>query len=192
MSLCADYKRRFKTKLYKMPEITTDGDYQVGERIFFILNDGECVEALAVDQENDGTVFCFVNCLKQEYCMNPQNLNSEILDRFPTEIRKKMVAFDDGDFLRLPTECEIFGRDDFTMNESEDVHQWIPMQDYRNRITFARKDRDFSGWYWLQNRDVLSEELSEKYFYCVNSHGLKCALRPSFESGVRPVFKMKE
>ena len=37
-------------------------------------------------------------------CALRKALNTEILDRFPAEIREKMVAFPNGDLLRLPTE----------------------------------------------------------------------------------------
>lgn len=30
-------------KLQRTTEVTTGGDYCIGDRIFFILNDGECI-----------------------------------------------------------------------------------------------------------------------------------------------------
>lgn len=44
-------------KLYRTTEVTTDGDYRIGDRISFTLNDGEQVEALAVKQDDDGMLF---------------------------------------------------------------------------------------------------------------------------------------
>ena len=33
-----------------------------------------------------------------------KNLNGEILEQYPDKIRKRMVAFENGDLLRIPTE----------------------------------------------------------------------------------------
>ena len=47
----------------------------VGDVIRFKLSDGEKVEMLAVKEESDGMIFCFVDCLAKEYSMNEQNTN---------------------------------------------------------------------------------------------------------------------
>ena len=108
-------------KLFRTIEAVADGNYNVGDVIAFTLNDGEEVEALAVKQEQDGMIFCLVDCLRKEYSMNPTSsnrggykscalrkaLNTEILDRFPRKIRKLLLPFENGDMLRLPTEKEI-------------------------------------------------------------------------------------
>ena len=100
-------------KLFRTIEAVADGNYNVGDVIAFTLNDGEEVEALAVKQEQDGMIFCLVDCLRKEYSMNPtssnrggykscalrKKLNTEILDRFPAEIREQMVAFANGDMV---------------------------------------------------------------------------------------------
>lgn len=189
-------------KLYRTTEVTTDGDYRIGDRISFTLNDGEQVEALAVKQDDDGMLFCFVDSLEQQYRVNlvnddieykscelRKNLNGEILDRFPAEVREKMVAFDNGDFLRLPTRCEINGEiNNSDEDENKHTHQWTLMKDYRNRVAFIGDDHNLPSWYWLQTRYAL---YIEPYFYCINPGGFDYVQRPSFRAGVRPVFKMK-
>ena len=103
------------------------GSFEVGDVISFALNDGEEVEAVAVTQAADGMLFLFVDCLGEEYPMNKRggnkggylqsdlrsNLNGEILERFPQEIREKLIPLDNGDFLRIPTEKEMFGENPY-------------------------------------------------------------------------------
>ena len=187
-------------RLFRTIEAVADGNYNVGDVITFTLNDGEEVEALAVKQEQDGMIFCLVDCLRKEYSMNPTNsnrggykscalrkaLNTEILDRFPAEIREKMVAFPNGDLLRLPTEREIFGENIYGVEEDDSVEQWEPMKKCKNRIAFQGKGTDSWEWYWLQN----------KYHYsatsCAGVGGTGCASYDgaSLAYGVRPVFKI--
>lgn len=187
-------------KLFRTIEAVADGHYCVGDVITFTLNDGEEVEALAVKQEQDGMIFVLVDCLRKEYSMNRTSsnrggykscalrkaLNTEILDRFPAEIREKMVAFESGDLLRLPTEREIFGYNPYGEKELDDVEQWEPMKDRRNRIAFQGSKTGAWEWYWLQNK----VEGSAAYFARVYGSGFAASARASYASGVRPAFKI--
>lgn len=49
---------------------TETSTYEVGDVIAFELEGGEKVEAMAMRQEADGMLFLFVDCLKDEECMN--------------------------------------------------------------------------------------------------------------------------
>lgn len=146
--------------------IKSDVDtFRVGDIIKFKLTDGEKVQAMAVQQENDGMLFCLVDCLADEYSMNDTNtneggyegsdlrkkLNTEIIARFPADIKAMMVPFGNGDYLRLPTEKEIFGENYYGEYESPYVQQWKPMKQRRNRIAFQGKNGGWE-WYWLQNK----------------------------------------
>ena len=187
-------------KLFRTIEAVADGNYNVGDVIAFTLNDGEEVEALAVKQEQDGMIFCLVDCLCKEYSMNPpsyncggykscalrKSLNTEILDRFPDEIREKMVAFESGDLLRLPTEREIFGENIYGVEEDDSVEQWEPMKKRKNRIAFQGNGTDTWEWYWLQNK----YDGSAAYFALVDANGLAACITASFASGVRPAFRI--
>ena len=187
-------------KLFRTMEAIADINYKVGDVIAFTLNDGEEVEALAVKQEQDGMIFCLVDCLRKEYAMNYANtnsggyekcalrgkLNGEILDRFPAEIREKMVAFPSGDLLRLPMEREIFGRNIYGVEEDGSVEQWEPMKKRKNRIAFWGKGTDTWEWYWLQNK----YDGSAAYFAGVNFDGGANYLGASGDRGVRPAFKI--
>jgi hypothetical protein len=187
-------------KLFRTIEAVADGHYCVGDVITFTLNDGEEVEALAVKQEQDGMIFVLVDCLRKEYSMNRTSsnrggykscalrkaLNTEILDRFPAEIREKMVAFESGDLLRLPTEREIFGYNPYGEKEPDDVEQWEPMKDRRNRIAFQGSKTGTWEWYWLQNK----VEGSAAGFAIVDGDGFANCYNASDAYGVRPAFKI--
>lgn len=184
-------------KLFRTMEVAAGNGYRVGDVITFTLTDGEDVEALAVKQEQDGMIFCLVDCLADEEPMNEEDsnrggyaatdlrgkLNGEILDRFPTEIREKMIAFASGDHLRLPTEKEIFGYNDCGKAEPDDVEQWEPMKQRKNRIAFQDKNGAWE-WYWLQN----PHKRYAASFAGVSPGGLAAYNYASGASGVRPAF----
>ena len=187
-------------KVFRTMEVR-EAPYKVGDVISFTLNDGEEVEALAVKQEED-MIFYFQDALRKEYRMNKinsnrggykgcelrANLNGEILDRFPAEIREKMVAFENGYFLRLATEREIFGENIRGVEEDDSVDQWEPMKKRKNRIAFRGKGTDSWEWYWLQNK----YEDSTACFTCVNDFGGADYFHAAYcDLGVRPAFKIK-
>lgn len=180
---------------------TADVDsFQVGDIINFTLADGEQAQAMAMKQEQDGMIFLFVNCLLKEYRMNAENsnrggydasdlrvdLNGEILNRLPPELREKLVPFANGDLLRLPTEKEIFGKNEYGDEESESVQQWEPMKLRRNRIAFQGQEGAWE-WYWLENR---REGSAASFAYVGNDGGANC-YAASGSRGVRPAFKIR-
>lgn len=181
--------------------------FEVGDVIRFQLKDGEKIEAIAVKETTEGTLFITKDCLSKEYPMfkTPDRmgsmelsyfnsdlrhaLNGEILDRFPDEIKSRMVGMRIGntdffDLLRIPTEKEIFGENVYGKPEGADVEQFELMKDRRNRIAFQGADTGTWEWYWLQNRD---EDYASDFAY-VNSSGLATCSDASHSLGVRPVF----
>ena len=90
--------------------------FKVWDIIKIRLTDGVKVQAIAMQQEEDGMIFCLVDCLPSEYPMNStrtneggykesdlrKKLNGEILNLFPAELKAMMVPFENGDLLRLP------------------------------------------------------------------------------------------
>ncbi len=176
--------------------------FEVGDIIKFKLTDGEKVQAMAVKQTPEGMLFVLVDCLAKEYPMFNdiddmdeadisyatsdlrKALNGEILDRFPKEIKDHMVAVNaEGDMLRIPTECEIFGENVYGQEESKLTKRWKPMKKKRNRIAFQGKEGAWE-WYWLMNRhkDYAS------HFALVGTDGDAYSHYASFSLGVRPVF----
>ena len=174
---------------------------KVGDVIDVKLAGGVKVQAMAVQQEEDGMIFCLVDCLPGEYPMNStrtneggyeesdlrKKLNGEILNLFPAELKEQMVPFDNNDLLRLPTEKEIFGENYYCECESPYVKQWKPMKKRRNRMAFDGTKEENLQWYWLMNK----VRESAPRFSSVNSDGYAYYYIASYFLGVRPVFKIK-
>lgn len=159
---------------------------KVGDVISFEMTDGEKVEAMAVKQDGDSMLMCFVDCLEDKQRMNPtkttvggwerselrEKLNGEILQRFPEAIRALMVAFENGDLLTIPSEEDLFGE-----------NRWEP-KNRRNRIC-DRGHKEEYEWYWL--RDVVSAE----EFAVVDDCGSVNDFHASYHIGVRPVLQIR-
>ena len=172
--------------------------FEVGDVISFTLENGEPVKAMAVKQDGDYMIFTHVDYLAKEYRMNRRNtneggfeaselcekLNGEILELYPEEIRSQMVAFDNGNLLRIPTEKELFGVNEYGEEEPAEVEQWEPMKLRRNRIAF-QGDNGAWEWGWLQNKAVAS---STHFAYC-GSLGYAYCYGASDSLGVRPTFR---
>lgn len=177
----------------------------VGDIFDFSLSNGESVQAMAVKQDMDGMMFCFVDCLQVESQANKhsrrvgyeisflrEKLNSVIVNRFPNEIIERMVSFPNGDFLRLPTEKEIFGKNLLSEPENAHIQQWAPMKQQRNRIACKGKDgigNTGKGYetYWLQN----TAQCSPDWFSVVSFDGDICCSNALYSRGIRPVFKLR-
>lgn len=148
-------------RVKRMEEIETNRP-EIGDRISFRLKTGEAVEAMAVRKLVNGMVFCAVDYLDKPYPMNRKGgtrggyeasglrkiLNGEILDSFPDDIRGQLIPFDNGDFLEIPSEREMFGKNIYSKDDEGDVMQWEPMAERHNRIALLNGD---IGWGWLRN-----------------------------------------
>lgn len=176
--------------------------FEVGDIIKFKLTDGEKVQAMAVKQTPEGMLFVLVDCLAKEYPMFNdiddmdeedisyatsdlrKALNGEILDRFPKEIKDRMVAVNaEGDMLRIPTEYEIFGENVYGQEESKFTKRWKPMKKKRNRIAFQGKEGAWE-WYWLMNRH---KDYASNFAHVIY-YGYAYYTDASASFGVRPVF----
>lgn len=170
---------------------------EVGSMINFTLAGGEAIRALCVAVTGETALFLFYDCLKEEYplinesgdypgwdaCDLRKTLNEDILARFPATVRENMIPFPNGDYLRLPTEKEIFGVNEYGEPEPDSVKQFAPMRYRRNRIAFMGAEGEWN-WYWLANR-------SKRYatYACrVSSYGNAYYGGASHSLGVRPLF----
>ena len=174
---------------------------KVGDVIDVKLAGGVKVQAMAVQQEEDGMIFCLVDCLPGEYPMNStsndegvyeesdlrKKLNGEILNLFPAELKAMMAPFNNGDLLRLPTEKEIFGKNYYGEYESLCVKQWKPMKKRRNRMAFDGTKDENLRWYWLTNK----VEDSAFRFASVDAGGNADYYNATNSIGIRPTFKIK-
>lgn len=175
-------------------------NFEVGDVFPMTLNSGEQVEAMAMKQESDGMIFMLVDCLQTESPMNKEysnrggyeacdlrkKLNGEIFESFPAEIREQMIAFPNGDLLRLPTEKEIFGENHYGEKEADEVTQFEPMKQRRNRIAFQGMNGAWE-WLWLANK----VKGSAANFCCVDNDGGADYDGAECHLGVRPAFKIK-
>lgn len=192
-------------KVFRTSEVLAGGHYEIGDVVSFSLEDGEEVEAVAVKEEFDAQnnaymVFMFVDCLKKEYPMNErdtneggyeesylrQKLNTEILERFPAAMRLSLIPFDNGDLLRIPTEYEIFGENEYGEQEPDWVEQFEYTKKRRGRIALAGLNGGLQ-YYWLQNKRVRSATP----FACVNGGGYAAYGYASNSSGVRPLYRIR-
>lgn len=183
--------------VHRTAVVDTD-TYEVGDVIDFTLSTGEEVSAMAMRQENDGMLFVFVDCLKDEYPMNEtstneggyeasflrKKLNGDILATFPETIKSRMKSFANGDKLRILTEREVFGQNEY--GKEDDGSQLEPMKQRKNRIAFQGKGTDEWEWYWVQN-EVPNTASS---FADVGDAGFAYSSDASYANGVRPAFKI--
>lgn len=190
-------------KHQRMIEVPQDQAFATGDIISFALNDGEYMEAMAVQHDGDGMLFCAVDCLNDEYpfkCDGKNEggyeasdlreiLNTTILRRFPEELVRQMVPFSNGDLLRIPTEKEIFGKNECCEDEGENVTQWEAMKLRRNRIAFQGHNGAWE-WYWLMSR--LRSVVSATDAAVVIYYGTASTGWASYSFGVRPLFKIKD
>ena len=147
---------------------------------------------------DDTAVFILNQYIDKAYPMNLTNTNAGgyeaswlrkklkdgKIDRSFEEISDKLVPFENGDLLRLPTVGEMFGYDDFY--EMDDAEQWELMKNRRNRIAERRGGK--YEWGWLQNK----VKGSSAHFVIVGVVGHANNDAASYTRGVRPVFQLSK
>ena len=183
-----------------VPAAAENEKLHVGKVIDFQLASGEKAQYMVQRMDEDGCLCLLVDCLPKAYPMNKRNtneggysasdlrgqMNSEILSLFPAELRERMIPFANGDLLRLPTEKEIFGCNEYGKAEPESVQQFEPMKSRRNRIAFRGEDESLE-WYWLENE----VEDSAARFAFVDRNGNAGYAAAGGARGVRPAFKIR-
>lgn len=184
-------------------KMTVDTEmFELGDIISFKLTTGEKVQARAVKETPDGMLFVTVDCLKEEQPMFKNTddmedkdfsydnsdlrkvLNGAIIASFPAEIKDRMkVVYGENDLLRIPSEKEIFGTNEYGQEEGK-VKQFKGMKNRRNRIAWQGSKTGVFEWYWLMNRH--KEYASDFAVVCYDG-GADC-IRASDSLGVSPVF----
>lgn len=105
------------------------------------------------------------------------------------DIREYMIAFKNGDLLRIPMAEEIFYKED-VLNKYYPIlnkTQWLLMKDKTNRLAFWRKDgKQKSSWGWLQNND----KDSASNFAYIDSYGNGDCTTASNLLAIRIVFRL--
>lgn len=167
--------------------------FEIGDRIKVKLP-GETHMATAIQEDGDDMLFLFDEYLDEAKPMNENDSTDggyeesdmrkflqEFFKKFPQKLKKKMVAFKNGDFLRLLTLQEMCGKDE----NFEDCDGQIPWmkQDRRHRIA-SRKGGEYEyGW--------LATVASGVRFALVNDIGNATNLSASYYRRVRPAFKIR-
>lgn len=174
--------------------------FELGDVISFTLTTGEKVKAKAVLETPEGMLFMTVDCLKDKKKMDSRFdvadyehsylrwiLNTEILDTFPDEIKRRMGRMRIGnknefDRLRIPTEREILGKHAYgDKPELESVRQFYGMENRRERIAL---DAVGITKYWLANR----VDETGFCFVVIDTDGNANSRNCFGFFGVRPVF----
>ena len=134
--------------------VTLNEDFKVEDEIHFEMKDGEPVTVIVAAVEDNKALCIFKDCLKEEHCMNEEYtneggylasdmrkyLNTEVLERLPEEIASRLQQDENGDYLRLLKEEEIFGENKYKVFDDE---RMIRALEYEGSDCF--------NWYWLQN-----------------------------------------
>lgn len=172
----------------------------VGDEISFVLKNGTAIRALAVKKETDGMLFCSLNCMPERIAMSESGecdsyeesdvrkyLCENVYPALPENIKESLAPFENGDLLRIPTEKEVFGKNEYGEEEPESVIQWEPMKRVMNRVA-GDFDDEYTIWYWLKNK---SKKYPSSAFAIAANLGNARDGGASGTIGVRPVFKIK-
>lgn len=182
-------------KVYRAEEKEVK-ELEYGDVIPFDMKDGEHVEAIVIAVENDAAVCTFIDALGDDHCMNRdwtseggylasdmrKYLNGELLERFPDDIRTRLQQDENGDYLRLFTEKEVFGENYYSEEPQEDVEQYYYFKNRKNRIALSGHTGEYRALWWL--RDVAHST----YFALVDYGGYCNGSYASRSLGVRPAF----
>ena len=166
------------------------------ERIYVCVGDQISVgDFTATCQEvyEDSALFLFDEYVTAK-AMNKKNTNEggyeasdlrkylqsdEALDIFPEGLKPRLLTFENGDLLRIPTHEEIFGEEDAEYFEDIPGKQWELMKQRKNRVAYFKNEWE---WGWLQNR----RNNSAANFALVASGGDCDSANASGANGVRP------
>ena len=97
-----------------------------------------------------------------------------------------MIPFDNGDLLRIPTEYEIFGENEYGEQEPDWVEQFEYTKKRRGRIALAGLNGGLQ-YYWLQNKRVRGATV----FAIVSNGGYASYSDASSSNGVRPLYRIR-
>ena len=185
-------------KIRKTFKIKADiNQLEVGDIISFKLKDGEKVEARAVKREEGKMLMHFVDCLKNEYPMNEKStneggyeesdlrriLNTDIIDKFPDKIVKRIAPDKNGDLLFPLSIEEVCGLN----NEFEEAEGQLEIyKTPKSRIKTLGKG-GWPTWYWL--RSPIGSNAT--YFCDVDASGTAGGNGASGARGLAPAFYLR-
>lgn len=179
-------------KVLREIKVTTD-HFEVGDRIKVKLPEN-IYTATAILDEDDGMLFILDQYLDDPMPMNKKGGTDggydasdlrkhlqKVAETFPDKLKKTMIRFDNGDFLRLLTLQEMRGKDENFNNCDGQIH-WME-KDRRHRIA-SRKGEEYE-WGWL------ATVVLGMYFAYVDCSGSASYTDEWHYYGIRPVFKLR-
>lgn len=183
-------------KVYRKAEIENPAEFKIGDQITVGKYTATCQKV-----SDEGIALFLMDTYDDEARpMNRTNTNKggyaasdlrkylqseEALADFDEELRARMVPFENGDLLRIPTHAELFAGEDADDYEEIAGEQWPLMKDRRNRLAMRRNQWE---WGWLMNRFLDEDEDAFGYVYSLGSAGSAGA---SGLNGVRRAFLIK-
>ena len=148
-------------------------------------------------------LFCLDQYIDKDYCFNDSDdenvtyetsslrkmLNNIIVrDCNFDSIRNRIIRFENGDLLRIPTVEELFGKDILKDVYEPDLfgrnEQWQLMVYRKNLVAYRNNEPE---WGWLMNKI----KKSASNFAAVGNDGNAGNYYASTSNGVRPVFQLK-
>lgn len=109
--------------------------------------------------------------------------NEESLRDFPEDVRSRLMPFENGDLIRIPTFCEMFGNEEYEDWCEDDGAEQLPLMVSReNRVAYRKNECE---WGWLQNITA-----SATGFAFVGATGDANYTGASYVHGVRRVFQI--
>lgn len=165
---CGECNNEEKMPENAAPADTGSGKYKTGDLVQFVY-DGRTWDAIIADANDEWAEVVFLETLDEDRPMNSTDtneggfiaselckwLNSEGISKFPKITQDQMVAYPDGIKLRIPTEKQIFGCNEYGEDQPNEK-QFEPMKKRRNRVAF-QKDSSADGgeafnWYWVEDK----------------------------------------
>ncbi len=165
--------------------------YEIGSSKNITLKSGEVVTMQFADYYNGHTAFISKDCLEtpmtMKYCGQdyPNDfkdsiiynyLNTQIFDLLPDDLHD--LLSNSTEYLTLPSEYNVFGKDIYSVNSLEDL-QWSIFKDPKNRIKKLGRSGAVCGW-WESSPNVSDY----KCFCGVNTLGVDRYYHASHSLGI--------
>lgn len=169
---------------------TVNEGFRVGDIISFEMKDGEKCDVMVAAADQEKALCVFRDCVGEGHAMNEEDtneggwlecdmrryLNKELIEKLPNDVRARLQQDDNGDYLRLLDEKELFGEEKYSIFEDE-----------RNLRALEHKGAECFEWFWTRTPH------SSANFGLVYSGGhLDGVNGASNVYGVRPAFLISQ
>lgn len=132
---------------------TVNEGFRVGDIISFELKSGEKCDVMVAAADQEKALCVFRDCVGEGHAMNEEDtneggwlecdmrryLNKELIEKLPDAVRARLQQDDNGDYLRLLDEKELFGEEKYSIFEDE-----------RNLRALEHKGAECFEWFWTR------------------------------------------